>query len=453
VDPARAIDELEFPDCPHPVAQFLLVTTRDGLIAQAKANQQAQALDAERAPFLAAQQAKRASDEAEGSIVNDLLSANPTTTAAGIVNNAKLAPEAQNRLVGMAARTMQQDPPAQTSAANAVALLDRIRQPVGGPNRIVDYGPLVIAFSARGLSGPDFQYTLKQLAQAQSPEGALFAQHKRDLLEDVAPLFRVGQSSDPNRAATPDPAAASRLYQFDRDIDRQADRYRVEGKDPFDLLDPSKPDYLGSAARLVPYVDGGLVQLVADPGQTDAVEAKSADTPEAPPGLNDTTAQPASEGENPEPTDAASAEVARQAAAGRQRASLIHHGEGTATDLIPILGAIGVALAAARAAPPAAQATISPVIRQFRPAALSWIGRILETTEGVPSWITGLRDVLLALSKPPAEEITRPPGPGAPADPSSGDQSAQPQARDRRRRHLPSMNRFGRSFTTERIGG
>ena len=343
MDPARAIDELEFPDCPHPVAQFLLVTTRDGLIAQAKANQQAQALDAERAPFLAAQQAKRASDEAEGSIVNDLLSANPTTTAAGIVNNAKLAPEAQNRLVGMAARTMQQDPPAQTSAANAITLLDRIRRPDGGRNRIVDYGPLVIAFSARGLSGPDFQYTLKQLAQAQSPEGALFAQHKRDLLEDVAPLFRVGQSSDPNRAATPDPAAASRPYQFDRDIDRQADRYRVEGKDPFDLLDPSKPDYLGSAARLVPYVDGGLVQLVADPGQTAAVEAKSADTSETPPAVNDGTALPTTEGENPEPNAAALAEVARQVAATRERASLIHHGEGTATDLIPILGTIGVA--------------------------------------------------------------------------------------------------------------
>jgi hypothetical protein len=59
-DPARAVGELEAPGCPHPVAQFLPAEARDGLIAQAKANQEAQQLDAERAPPLRTQQAQRA---------------------------------------------------------------------------------------------------------------------------------------------------------------------------------------------------------------------------------------------------------------------------------------------------------------------------------------------------------------------------------------------------------
>jgi hypothetical protein len=142
-DPERAVTELQSPDCPHPVAQFLPTETKDALIAHAKDNQQAQQIDAQRGAFLQARQAQRASDEAESTILKDLVSDNPTVTATDIANNGTLTPEARQRMSGAAARTIQPDPPAQVSNAAAVDLIDRIRRPDGDAERIRDLGPFI----------------------------------------------------------------------------------------------------------------------------------------------------------------------------------------------------------------------------------------------------------------------------------------------------------------------
>jgi hypothetical protein len=55
-----------------------------------------------------------------------------------------------------------------------------------------------------------------------------------------------------------DPGAIMRLYNLERDIDYKVERYRREGKDPLDLFDPSKPDYLGTPQALAPYLGGDL---------------------------------------------------------------------------------------------------------------------------------------------------------------------------------------------------
>src|SRR3984885_13400150 len=49
-----------------------------------------------------------------------------------------------------------------------------------------------------------------------------------------------------------------RLYCLERDIDYKIDRCRREGKDPLDLFDPSKPDYLGTPQALAPYLGGDV---------------------------------------------------------------------------------------------------------------------------------------------------------------------------------------------------
>jgi hypothetical protein len=58
----------------------------------------------------------------------------------------------------------------------------------------------------------------------------------------------------------------SRLYWFDREIDRKIQRYRRDGKDPHDLFDPSKPDYLGTPEALAPYTGRGLLWLASNTG-------------------------------------------------------------------------------------------------------------------------------------------------------------------------------------------
>lgn len=126
-DPARAVDELQSPDCPHPVAQFLPAEAKDGLVAQAQ----------------------RASDAAEGNVIKDLLGPEPSVTATGIVNDTTLTPAAKARMVAFAARSLKDDPPAAVSQATTVDLLDRIRRPDGDPEKIADPGPIIEVLDER----------------------------------------------------------------------------------------------------------------------------------------------------------------------------------------------------------------------------------------------------------------------------------------------------------------
>jgi hypothetical protein len=262
-DPARAIDELRSPDCPHPVAQFLPAETKNGLIARAAANQEAQRLDTERAPFLRAQQSQRASDEAESAILKDLLGPDPTVAATAIVNDDTLTPAAKDRMVGAAARSMQPDPPATVSNANAVALLDRIRRPDGDAERIRDIGPLIAAYNAGDLGKADLAFTAKQLAEAQTPEGQDLAVRKQAFFRGVGLLLGPANLADA-RAGNGQPVNRLRLHDFERAVDQKIDRHRSEGKDPLELFDPAKPDYVGKPESLSPFAQGALIETLAE---------------------------------------------------------------------------------------------------------------------------------------------------------------------------------------------
>jgi hypothetical protein len=48
-------------------------------------------------------------------------------------------------------------------------------------------------------------------------------------------------------------AQIRQLYNLERDLDDRVQHYRKCGKDPFDLLDPSKPDYMGKPELIAQY--------------------------------------------------------------------------------------------------------------------------------------------------------------------------------------------------------
>jgi hypothetical protein len=52
---------------------------------------------------------------------------------------------------------------------------------------------------------------------------------------------------------TIDRTGDNQLYKFTFDLRRKVDEYRKAGKDPRDLMDPSKPDYMGSPGALAGY--------------------------------------------------------------------------------------------------------------------------------------------------------------------------------------------------------
>jgi hypothetical protein len=118
-----------------------------------------------------------------------------------------------------------------------------------------------------------------------------------------------------------DPAAAARtarLYWFERDIDRKVERYRRDGKDPHDLFDPSKPDYLGTPEALAPYTGRGPLWLASNTGDNSAGRAPPGQTVEPENGARTNSANQAPPvSGSPEPSEAAAAEAARAAAAER----------------------------------------------------------------------------------------------------------------------------------------
>jgi hypothetical protein len=50
-----------------------------------------------------------------------------------------------------------------------------------------------------------------------------------------------------------DPSGAHQFYLFHFDVDRKIEEYRKAGKNPHDLFDPSRPEYLGRPEAIAPY--------------------------------------------------------------------------------------------------------------------------------------------------------------------------------------------------------
>jgi hypothetical protein len=59
-------------------------------------------------------------------------------------------------------------------------------------------------------------------------------------------------------------ASNMQRMQLERRLDSKIDRYRKEGKDPHDLFDPSKPDYVGKPEAVLPYRYGALKQALQE---------------------------------------------------------------------------------------------------------------------------------------------------------------------------------------------
>jgi hypothetical protein len=129
------------------------------------------------------------------------------------------------------------------SKTTAVDLLNRIRRPDGDPDKIAAIGPVIEAYNDGKLSKADFALVQKQLADVATPDNDLLTEDRHAYTERAAPL--PAPPADDPAQANPDPAAVARRYDAERRIAQKIDRQRKEGKEPSDLFDATKPDYLG----------------------------------------------------------------------------------------------------------------------------------------------------------------------------------------------------------------
>jgi hypothetical protein len=322
-DPDRAIRKLRGEADGHPLLVHLPQERKDALIREAQQRLAANGMDAELADVRRQQQERRASDEAESAIVANLFGDCPSVTANAILDNTALSEEARQRLLTAAERQKRSEPTAQVSQAATLSLLDSVRRRHGDEQRIADLSPIIGAYNAGYLTRADFRHVARQLNEAKTPDGELLSRRRREFINSVAPLITSFSPSAPSLADTPEPHSMrggsagaveeariglatatgmrqgndsggagawesgsrdsppadddragqsetasipglSQLYDLERDLDERIDRRRKEGKNPFDLLDPSKPEFVGTAEALSPYADEALRQTLED---------------------------------------------------------------------------------------------------------------------------------------------------------------------------------------------
>ena len=207
------------------------------------------ATDRERARVMAEREAQRVSDEETDRLVEAIIAERSTIGAKDIVDNPKLSFDAMMRMNNVRGRQPYSDPPTDASGLRAMELRERILLPDGHPSKITKADEIDEAYINRELGKGDFIALRRQFAESRTEEGKRLATGQADLINRVRGQVKTAQP----RAADMDMAIELQLYRLGLDTQSKVDDYRKAGKNPHDLFDPSKPDYLGKPDIVAAY--------------------------------------------------------------------------------------------------------------------------------------------------------------------------------------------------------
>lgn len=189
---------------------------------------------------------KAADDAFESSVIKDSASPQPFMTANDIKTAEGVSPESKMRMLAWQHRQGAGEPLSQISHATSVDLLRRINLPDGDPNKITDPAVIREAYAPVDLTKPstlsraDEDWLEKKLSDARSASGEHLSAINKQFSAAIKPLL------DKSTLTALDESGPLRTYQFERYVDQKIDQYKnTPGKSPFDLFDPTKPDYLG----------------------------------------------------------------------------------------------------------------------------------------------------------------------------------------------------------------
>ncbi len=154
-------------------------------------------------------------------------------------------------------RMNKPEPLAGVSHNTTMGLLQRMR--ATDESKLVDTGPIYDAYQRGELDNGDFNFLQREFVNLRSPEGQRLGQAKTELFKAVKPAI---DKSNPLMGKL-DQDGSMNMYRFEMDLERKITEYRKAGKDPHDLFDPAKPDFVGAPKALEPY-QKSLSQSTAD---------------------------------------------------------------------------------------------------------------------------------------------------------------------------------------------
>lgn len=247
-NPTAALKQFSSPE----YAKFFSGADLKMLEQQAKTVQRAERVDQSYQRTMQKQAQTDASDQREGEYLAKLHSDDPqaasSVSAKAISNDFTLTREARERMIGIVERETKPEAAATVSNATASNLISRLRLPDGDPQRVSDLGPVYDAYEKGQLNKSDFKFVRDEFANIRTPEGEALGRRQKEFIDGVKPYI---VTSGPMSSL--DPSQSEQLYRFTLDLQKRVADYRRAGKDPRDLMDPSKPDYMGGPAALVPY--------------------------------------------------------------------------------------------------------------------------------------------------------------------------------------------------------
>jgi hypothetical protein len=193
------------------------------------------------------------SDARESEYLQKLHSDDPkersAVTAHAIANDFNLTRQARERMINIVERETKPETAAKISNAEATDLISRIRAPEGDPRRITDLNPVYEAYEKGKLNKSDLKFVRDEFTSMRTPDGAELGAQQDEFIKG----FKSSITHANSLLGKLDPSGDQKLYEFTRNIQKKVAEYRKAGKDPRDLFDPAKPDYMGSQAALAPY--------------------------------------------------------------------------------------------------------------------------------------------------------------------------------------------------------
>jgi len=196
---------------------------------------------------------QEASDAQEGKYLEKLHSDDPkersSVSAREIARDYTLTREARERMINIVNRETKPETEAKVSNRTATDLISRIRAPTGDPNRIDTLDPIYAAYEKGELSKADLKFVREEFSSMRTPDGAELGGQQDEFIKG----FKSSITHANSLLGKLDPSGDQKLYEFTRNIQKKVAEYRRAGKDPRDLFDPAKPDYMGSPAALAPY--------------------------------------------------------------------------------------------------------------------------------------------------------------------------------------------------------
>ncbi len=234
---------------PPTAASYLDPVTREHIIQQIDQAKQSQLINIQRQHTIAKQAAQDKSDQVEGELLKNIFGNDPNLKPNDIVNNGDLTREARERMLHVLSTATKPEAPAVTSHNTTMTILDSMRRPDGDPTKITTLDPIYKAYIDGNLTRTDFTFLRDEFQKRMTPDGENFEKRKAAFIEAIKPQI---DKSNPLMGKI-DQSGREALYRFNFDLEKKIAEYRKSGKDPYDLLDPSKPDYLARPGALKDY--------------------------------------------------------------------------------------------------------------------------------------------------------------------------------------------------------